>query len=46
MAANPGVLSSNQSEKPTARRRKGGEPTRLREWHMGMRKGEKCFLSS
>ena len=44
MAANPGVLLSNQSKKPTVRGRKGGELARSREWHIGLRKGENVFL--
>lgn len=46
MAAKPRVLSSNQPKNPTASRGKGGDSARLREWHMGLRKGEKCFPAS
>ena len=46
MATNPGVLSSNQPKNPTTGGVKGGKLARLREWYMGLRKGEKCFPTS
>lgn len=46
MATNPGVLSSNQPKNPTTSGGKSGKLARPREWHMGLRKGEKCFSAS